>query len=522
MNQNSSSLEARNEGVSNPQTDPDITLLSQKPLAAPETTEPAASPANDGPVPDELEALAALISNEGAREVDDPDPETLTSEMPPLEPLADPPISASESTDISDEDGASQTMPFTPVAAVATPRPPMTSDHVSGSAKGTGTLAWGSRTDVGLIRDHNEDSFVIRFPLFAVADGMGGHAAGEIASTIAVSSLAEHGPETPDEHALGEAVVQANHAVIDGAANGLGRPGMGTTCTAVVIDGNTMAVGHVGDSRCYLLHAGQLVRVTHDHSYVEELVAAGEITPEEARIHPNRSVITRALGSDPSMKADHFLIDVSRGDRVLLCSDGLSSMVTDDAIEEAMVSTATPQSCADALVELALAAGGHDNVTCVVIDIKDDGIASHAFKARMRNVLTGLIVALVVLLATFLCIYGFARNTWYLADVNGYVSLFRGIPGAPSSLGLNDLKESTSIQTSQLSDAVEQRLRTGLLFDSEADARKTLEEYRELTTPASASNGTGSTETTLQSASTAKSGSIPVGLSAVPSLGESA
>lgn len=505
MNQANSSSETDNLGTPQTQDSPDITLLRQEPLVPPQASDPEESRA-----PDELEALAALISNEGAREVDDPDPESLTSEIPPLEPLEDaaPQAQPQEQPAITefDEDGASQTMPFTPVAAPAAPKPPMTSDHVSGSAKGTGTLAWGSRTDVGRIRDHNEDSFVIRFPLFAVADGMGGHAAGEIASTIAVSSLAENAPETPDEHALGEAIVQANHAVIEGASNGLGRPGMGTTCTAVVIDGNTMAVGHVGDSRCYLLHAGQLVRVTHDHSYVEELVAAGEITPEEARIHPNRSVITRALGSDPAMKADHFLIDVSRGDRVLLCSDGLSSMVPDDVIEEAMVTTATPQSCADALVDLALTAGGHDNVTCVVIDIKDDGIASHAFKARMRNVLIGIAIALVVVLGAFMGVYGIARNTWYLTDVNGYVTLFRGIPGAPAALGLNDLKESTSIQTALLSDAVEQRLRSGIMFNSEEEARETLNDYRELTAQSEAT-------------ATSRDASAPVGLSTVPSSG---
>ena len=512
MNQTSSSSETDNLGTNQPQNNPDITLLSQTPLVpAQEPVHAQETPSEEDQsdqAPDELEALAALISNDGVHEVDDPDPETLTNEVPPLEPLDDiapQPQPEAAASAASSEDGASQTMPFAPVAAPVMPKPPMTSDHVSGSAKGTGTLAWGSRTDVGRVRDHNEDSFVIRFPLFAVADGMGGHAAGEIASTIAVSSLAENAPETPDEHALGEAIVQANHAVIEGATNGLGRPGMGTTCTAVVIDGNTMAVGHVGDSRCYLLHAGQLVRVTHDHSYVEELVAAGEITPEEARIHPNRSVITRALGSDPAMKADHFLIDVSRGDRVLLCSDGLSSMVPDDVIEEAMVTTATPQSCADALVDLALKAGGHDNVTCVVIDIKDDGIASHAFKARMRNVLIGIAIALVVVLGAFMGIYGIARNTWYLTDVNGYVTLFRGIPGAPAALGLNDLKESTSIQTALLSDAVEQRLRSGITFNSEEEARKTLNDYRELTAQSEAA--------------TNRDDSAPVGLSTVPSPG---
>ncbi|MBS5479439.1 MAG: serine/threonine-protein phosphatase, partial [Coriobacteriia bacterium] len=147
----------------------------------------------------------------------------------------------------------SQTMPFAPVKP--TSRDSVSaSTRLSGAARSTGALAWGSRTDVGRVREHNEDSYLVNFPLFAVADGMGGHAAGEVASTIAVSSLAEAGLTKPDPDALGAAIEAANIAVLDGVDEGIGRPGMGTTCTAVVIDGTRMAVGHVGDSRAYLLH----------------------------------------------------------------------------------------------------------------------------------------------------------------------------------------------------------------------------------------------------------------------------
>ena len=480
---------------------------------------------------DARDALAALATDEGAREVEDPDPATLTSPSPQLEDIpddlphpaapepagaqgADAPGSAAsprplpphafddgpvehrddapgsadaETTAEIDRielaalmvEGAnpSQTMPFAPVQQATPPRA-ATTERISGAAKATGSLAWGSRTDVGCIRSHNEDSFVVRFPLFAVADGMGGHAAGEVASTIAVSTLAASAPSTPDPAGLAASIEEANRAVIEGAQSGLGRPGMGTTCTAVVIDGQQMAVGHVGDSRCYLLHAGQLVRVTHDHSYVEELVAAGEITPEEARIHPNRSIITRALGSDPAMKADSFTIDVARGDRVLLCSDGLSSMITDDVIEEAMVTSVAPQACADALVDLALAAGGHDNVTCVVVDVKDDGVASRAFKMRLRNIAIGLAIAVAILLVAWLGLWGIAQRYWYLADEDGYVALYHGIPGLPSALGLNNLEETTSVETDDLSDAVGQRLLDGIMCDSEEEARALIEDYR--------------------------------------------
>ena len=270
-------------------------------------------------------------------------------------------------------------MPFAPVKPTSRDSA-SASGRISGAARAKGALAWGSRTDVGRVRPHNEDSYLVHFPLFAVADGMGGHAAGEVASTMAVSSLAESSLTKPSPEELGAAIEKANLAVLDGVERGVGRPGMGTTCSAVVIGGSHMAVGHVGDSRVYLLHEGKLLRVTHDHSFVEELVEAGEITPEEARVHPSRSIITRALGSDPNMKADAFMIDVTTGDRVLLCSDGLPSMVPDDAIEEAMVTSPAPQACADRLVDMALEAGGLDNVTAIVVDVKDDGIERHALR----------------------------------------------------------------------------------------------------------------------------------------------
>ena len=147
-------------------------------------------------------------------------------------------------------------------------------------------LSWGARSDVGLVRGHNEDSFLVRAPLFAVCDGMGGHAAGEVASRIAVETIAERAPEHADEILLGAAVEAANEAVLEGSLSGKGKPGMGCTATCVYVENNLMSVAHVGDSRVYLLHGGILVRITHDHSYVEELVDAGEITADEARVHP--------------------------------------------------------------------------------------------------------------------------------------------------------------------------------------------------------------------------------------------
>ena len=227
----------------------------------------------------------------------------------------------------------------------------------------TTQLMWGARSDVGCVRSHNEDSYLVQSPLFCVCDGMGGHAAGEVASSIAVETIAKTAPHTADPALLGAAIEAANAAVIEAALNGLGKPGMGCTATAAYIEGNTIAIAHVGDSRAYLLHEGTLIRVTRDHSYVEELVDAGEITADEARVHPNRSVITRALGSDPAMYADHFSLNIEEGDRLILCSDGLSSMIPDGEIENIATQSSTAQICTDNLVDAALAAGGSDNCT---------------------------------------------------------------------------------------------------------------------------------------------------------------
>ena len=147
---------------------------------------------------------------------------------------------------------------------------------------------WGARSDVGCVRPHNEDSYLVQSPLFCVCDGMGGHAAGEVASSIAVETIAKTAPQAADAARLAAAVEAANAAVIEAALNGLGKPGMGCTATCAYIENDMLAIAHVGDSRAYLLHEGTLIRVTRDHSYVEELVDAGEITADEARVHPNR------------------------------------------------------------------------------------------------------------------------------------------------------------------------------------------------------------------------------------------
>ena len=193
-------------------------------------------------------------------------------------------------------------------------------------------ISFGSRTDVGHVRDHNEDSLTVVPPLFAVADGMGGHEAGEVASELTIKTLEQLAPAHPDAQALERAVEAANLNVLQAPSQGIGREGMGTTLTAAMIEGERLLIAQVGDSRAYLLHQGELQQLTRDHSLMMDLIEAGQITPEEARVHPNRSVITRAIGSDPHMKPDIYELNISAGDRLLLCSDGLSTMLEDDEI----------------------------------------------------------------------------------------------------------------------------------------------------------------------------------------------
>ncbi len=382
--------------------------------------------------------------------------------------------------EMTDEEFAAEFAPVDPVNAPGRNEMPVEgrkdSDVVTGANQ---FLSWGSRSDVGLVRAHNEDSFLMRAPVFAVCDGMGGHAAGEVASAIAVDTIGRLAPGVADDVLLGAAVESANTAVIEGAQKGIGKPGMGCTASCVLIEKNKMAVAHVGDSRVYLLRHGTLVRVTHDHSYVEELVDSGQITADEARVHPSRSIITRALGSDPDMYADHFSLDVYRGDRIIVCSDGLSSMIPDSQIEAVAVSAATPQQAADNLTAAALTAGGADNVTVLVIDVIDDGIASANRKrlAKHAGVVMGILAGVVVLAVAFGIF--FVRGEYYLAPNGDTVGIYQGIHGDFLGISMSSLVEETAVRVSDLPDAVQNQLAGGIRVASEDAARETVDDYRQ-------------------------------------------
>jgi serine/threonine protein phosphatase PrpC len=234
-------------------------------------------------------------------------------------------------------------------------------------------LRAGVASDRGLVRPANEDSFFLRKGLYAVCDGMGGARAGEVASQMACMGLLGLDPASAGKKELRTAVVSTNQAIVSRSLAEDKLLGMGTTLTAVMIKEGLLILAHVGDSRAYLFHEHSLVQLTDDHSWVGEMVRRGEITVEQAAIHPHRSVITRALGTDREVDPDIKEITVTAGDRIVLCSDGLTGMVTDEQIAELLAEAEPPQATAEALVKAALEAGGEDNVTVVVVDIEAAG-----------------------------------------------------------------------------------------------------------------------------------------------------
>lgn len=245
-------------------------------------------------------------------------------------------------------------------------------------------LVTGEATDVGKVRDHNEDGYLVDdgLGLAAVADGIGGHRGGEVASATAIEALhasfADHG-------GLRDAVLAANDAVLERANADEALRGMGTTLTAGVLgDDGTLLVGHVGDSRAYLLRDSELLRITTDHSLVEELMAAGELTEEEAERDPRRSMITRALGLDADLVVDLYPVSLAPGDRVMLCSDGLTTMVSEDTIADVLAGEDDPATAAQRLVDAANAAGGVDNTTVLVLDAVDE-LPADAVEPRKRR-----------------------------------------------------------------------------------------------------------------------------------------
>lgn len=236
------------------------------------------------------------------------------------------------------------------------------------------------KTHTGRQREANEDSCFERAPVFAVADGMGGAQAGEVASGLAVEAFeAERDDALAPEAYLRETAERANRSIFERARGDSSRSGMGTTLTAAVLADGEVSIGHVGDSRAYLLREGELGQLTNDHSLVEELRRQGKLTREQAAEHPQRSVITRALGPEPGVDVDTMTVSARAGDVFLLCSDGLTTMLDDDRVQAILEEAEDLEQAADHLVRAANDRGGKDNITVVLFRLEDlDGAAGSA------------------------------------------------------------------------------------------------------------------------------------------------
>lgn len=341
---------------------------------------------------------------------------------------------------------------------------------------------WAAVSDIGRVRTHNEDSVLAQPPLFVVADGLGGHEAGEVASSIAVETVRDHAPRRADAPALARAVKSANRAVIRAAREGVGRSGMGTTLTAALVEGTRIVLAHVGDSRAYLLHGRDLERLTEDHSMVADLIRRGQLTEAESRVHPNRSVITRALGTDGNMAADTYEVHADVGDRLLLCSDGLTGMLEDPQIAEILGAYRDPNTAAHALIEAANEAGGHDNISVVIVDI--EAVAAARPRRGVLSVFAWLAALALVIGAIGYGTYTYAYSRAYLIEQNGVVAVYRGVPGELGGLSLSWPVEVSDVRVEELPPGVQQRLADGEQVDNVATARARLQSYAEMTQPA--------------------------------------
>jgi PPM family protein phosphatase len=371
------------------------------------------------------------------------------------------------------------------------------------------------KTDTGRQRHANEDSYFARAPVFAVADGMGGAQAGEVASRIAAGAFERRGKpaeETPAEGQLEEIAQRANREIHRLAQEDSSRAGMGTTLTAAMLRDDEVSLGHVGDSRAYLFRGGQLKRLTKDHSLVEELRRQGRLTEEQAEEHPQRSIITRALGPEPSVNVDTMTFPARDGDVYLLCSDGLTTMVSDDEIRAILSESKSLRSAVNKLVDAANRGGGRDNITAVAFRVADAetkeaeesatlisrtaeqaGLTGERVRAatdrirgrgpmpaprRRRRILgwaVAILAAVVVIGGGFLV----ARSVYFLGtDNEGNVALYRGLPySLPLGISLYSKQYSIPVQEGTLSEE-RQKAVTGHTLRGKGDATDLVDDIK--------------------------------------------
>ena len=390
------------------------------------------------------------------------------------------------------------------------------------------SLRFAARSDVGLVRQSNQDSGYAGPHLCLLCDGMGGPAGGDIASAVAVEHLM---PLDADSHQAGELLglmrdaVQAAHTeLVTLSSQDPDLAGLGTTCIGVMRSGNKLAMVHVGDSRAYMLRDGTLTQVTTDHTFVEYLVETGRLTRDQARQHPQRSVLLRVLGdTEGEVQLDESIREAVPGDRWLLCSDGLSGPVTAETIGEVLAGVADPGQAADQLIDLALRAGGPDNVTAVVFDVVqeteaaspaakaaalmatledkpeaasakessevDEAIAAEAAtqeKARRRHrrrVLVGSLVLLATLVGASALFYRWTQTRYYVSTYKGEVAIYQGIPQSVGPLKLShSVKTYADLPVESLDHNIRERLEATVTQSSMSAAEtyvdKTVRSYR--------------------------------------------
>lgn len=359
-------------------------------------------------------------------------------------------------------------------------------------------LKHGVATDTGNVRPQNEDAYVASDQLFAVADGMGGHNAGEVASALATTLLLERAVgQTLTPEWFVEAITLINRTIHESAAESTERRGMGTTICALALvkplgettEPQQVALANVGDSRIYLARSGTFRQLSVDHSYVQELVTEGLITEEEARVHPRRNIVTRALGIDDRVAVDSWLIPLFSGDRFILCSDGLVDEVPTADIAALAAQQREPQIIADALVALAKRNGGRDNITVVVVDAVGDStppIVSEPVvstpKKQPKKWFTGVGIVLAVVVS-LVAIGRNARSGYFLsfenASQNSSVCIDRG--ASNQVLWFAPTRElCTDLQRSDLSTVHQQRVSEHLRFSSFIDAQRHVEALKEV------------------------------------------
>ena len=372
-----------------------------------------------------------------------------------------------------------------------------------------------SLTDTGRRRRHNEDAYVCEPPLFAVADGMGGAQAGELASNLAAAALRDEGSRGGGEERVDELIQEANRRVYERQTQDSSATGMGTTMTVALVEDGHVAIGHVGDSRAYLIRDRRLEQLTEDHSLVAELVRSGKLSPEEAEAHPQRSVITRALGTDPDVDVDTFSVETKPGDLFLLCSDGLTAMVDDETIlREVERNREDLTAASKALVKAANKGGGDDNITVVFFEIgaggetgdtartvtlppiegddeatldEHDGVPAirveEPARPRERHTGRGGVFALLALvLLVGICgfaAWGLWRSHFVGAEPDGHVAVYQGVPwNIVGNVKLYRAVYVSPLLTAQLSQAERKKL-----FDhslrSDGSARAVVRRYEE-------------------------------------------